>query len=188
MIAPARSFEEAWEASDRIDGWLSWFEARALYEAADSTPEDSTIVEIGAYKGRSTVLLAETGRWIWTFDPLVPGSKTGCFDIENTVADELAGNLRPYSRVYWRREPASSFVRRHPIPNVSLLYIDGDHRWPAPHDDFQCIRPFFVPGAIAAFHDFESERGVTESVRALESEGLIERRQVVGSLYLGDVL
>jgi hypothetical protein len=41
-----------------IEGWLKIEEAAALYRLARRLPPDSTIVEIGSWKGKSTYCLA----------------------------------------------------------------------------------------------------------------------------------
>ncbi|WP_218280645.1 class I SAM-dependent methyltransferase [Verrucomicrobium spinosum] len=42
-----------------IEGWFTWKEALSLYELAKALPSNSTVVEIGSWKGRSTYCLAQ---------------------------------------------------------------------------------------------------------------------------------
>lgn len=42
----------------KIDGWLTELEGAALYHAAMYGPAEGKIVEIGSFKGKSTVWLA----------------------------------------------------------------------------------------------------------------------------------
>lgn len=49
------------------DGWLSTEDALILAHYAEQT--DGVIVEMGSYKGRSTVLLGSLGRIVYAIDP-----------------------------------------------------------------------------------------------------------------------
>ena len=53
-----RSLDELLVAVERVDGWLSPDQAARLYDAAASTRVDDQIVEIGSFRGRSTIVLA----------------------------------------------------------------------------------------------------------------------------------
>ena len=51
--------EEAWEATKGVAGYLLENEAKFLGVLAAITPAQGAIVEIGSYRGRSTVMLAK---------------------------------------------------------------------------------------------------------------------------------
>ena len=57
-LVPTLRFHRHWRHIDRVDGWLSRSEAAALFAAAAQVPDGEAIVEIGSWKGRSTVALA----------------------------------------------------------------------------------------------------------------------------------
>jgi len=50
--------EEAWQKMRRVPGFLGENEARFLGLLAACVPAEGAIVEIGSYKGKSTVMLA----------------------------------------------------------------------------------------------------------------------------------
>ena len=53
-----RTFDEALTAVRDVDGWMSPDQAERLYRAALSTRPGDQIVEIGSFRGRSTIVLA----------------------------------------------------------------------------------------------------------------------------------
>ncbi len=52
------SFESVLQRLDGVDGWLTEAQARALYGLAERCPSGGRIVEIGSFRGRSTIVLA----------------------------------------------------------------------------------------------------------------------------------
>ncbi|HEY0631318.1 MAG TPA: hypothetical protein VGC98_04635, partial [Thermoleophilaceae bacterium] len=52
------SFETALAAVEGVEGWLSDGQARRLYERAAAVPPEGRIVEIGSYRGRSAIVMA----------------------------------------------------------------------------------------------------------------------------------
>jgi hypothetical protein len=168
-------FPTAWEKASKIGGWLTIHEAATLYNFACSLPHDERvqIVEIGAYHGRSTVLLAHSGRKVTTIDPL-----PGWHD-----AEYLVTNISPHDNITWAREKSTSI--NWGGPPIHLLYIDGDHEAPAPKRDFEHFAPHLAGSAIVAFHDYGSDAGVTLAVNELVSAGRLERLSQAGSMWIG---
>ena len=56
------AIEKAWQAAREIPGYLNEDEARFLAMAAACAPRTGRIIEIGSFKGRSTVLLASIAK------------------------------------------------------------------------------------------------------------------------------
>ncbi len=169
ILHEARPFEEVWKEARPIAGWLSTGEAAWLYHNALVTPQNSSIVEIGAYNGKSTTVLAGSGRQIVTVDPLVPGH-----DEENgvTIVPEdymiLAGNVAKHGNVVWlpdylHRIPLSMFPK-----NISMVFIDANHVYPHPKEDFEYLKPILADGTSIAFHDYNNFGGVFRSCTELE--------------------
>jgi predicted O-methyltransferase YrrM len=153
--------EKALQKSQSVPGFLGDNEARFLALLAACTPASGVIVEIGTFKGKSTVLLASVAahyglRPVVAIDPhtapsvtdpkIAPGSST---------YEEFVGALRSthleeqveIRRVY-SREAAKGWNRP-----IRLLWIDGDHTYEGAREDFELFSPYLAKGAIVAMHD-----------------------------------
>lgn len=116
------------------------------------------VVEIGAFKGASTIVLSKAARAagdreIWTCDPFT--NPIGSDLPEGTSYPEFQNNLRRsgeenFVKVFKGLSQDLAKQWREPI---RLLWIDGDHRYEATKRDFELFRGFLTDGAIVAFHD-----------------------------------
>jgi hypothetical protein len=180
------SFLAAWRVAEAVRGWLSEQEAQHLYAAAIAMPIASDIVEVGAFHGKSTVLLANTGRRIFTIDPMLAGEDpVNQMAISDSDADNLQRNISPYANVTWIR--ARSCDCELPSRSIGLLYIDGPHQYPEPRQDFERFASVLAPDAFVAFHDYGEFPGVTRTVQELEATGRLKDGVVCGSMYIGRV-
>lgn len=153
--------ERALQFSRGVPGFLGDHEARFLAMLAACTPANGTIVEIGSYKGKSTVLLASVaahyglGRVV-AIDPhtgpsitdpkLAPGSST----FEEFLAALRGAKLEEQVEVHhaFSRETAKGWNRA-----IRLLWIDGDHTYQGTKEDFELFSPYLSNGALVAMHD-----------------------------------
>jgi predicted O-methyltransferase YrrM len=160
------------DAVDAIEGWLTRGEAELLARCVAGAPADGTsaIVEIGSYKGRSTLLLAlaasELGRGttVVAIDPHTGyhfGNGADTYDAL-VSALEAAGVT---SVVDVRRERSADAELELPI---ALGFVDGLHDADSVREDRTQIARRLVPGGLVAFHDYtESFPGVVEAVNEL---------------------
>lgn len=144
-------------------GHLSLREACFLMLAAAGAPREGTVLEIGSYKGRSTVALASIVRQyglgrVVAVDPHTSPSSTDP-DLraqgKTTSWDDFVGNLERAGvrdTVEAHRELSGDLARRWHEP-LRLLWIDGDHTYEGARADLDLYRPFLVDGAIVAMHD-----------------------------------
>ena len=58
MTGPPTSFKEVWDRAGGVDGWLKPEQGRRLFDAARTLGTGATVVEIGSFRGRSTIVLA----------------------------------------------------------------------------------------------------------------------------------
>jgi hypothetical protein len=136
-------FARVWSEASRVRGWFSKGEARTLFEFALGVPPGRCIVEVGSYCGRSTVVLARSGRPVHAVDPMIPGTvPAGRWEITPAHVEELERVLARHPNVAWHRAPSADA----PLPEepVGLLLVDGEHAWPQPMRDFERFEPITV--------------------------------------------
>jgi len=154
-----------------VNGWLSDAQAQRLWSSASALTPPATIVEIGSFQGRSTIVLARAaaaGIEIVAIDPHA-GNDRGPQEFEG-YEDEAANdnalfneNLRAAGvadRV--RHVRAFSSAAHADVPGaIDLLYIDGAHRYRPALDDIRQWGARVAPGGTMLIHDSFSSIGVT---------------------------
>jgi predicted O-methyltransferase YrrM len=131
-----------------VPGWLTDDEGEALYELARACTGKGVIVEIGSFKGKSTVCLglgsqAGASVPIYAVDPhqeRFPEFKT---NVQRAGIDEL---IRPVPSL----SQAAAEEFHEPI---ELLFVDGSHEYELVLEDFEKWVPKVVDGGWVAFHD-----------------------------------
>ena len=145
-----------------IPGFLMDNEVRFLGTLAACIPAKGAIVEIGSYKGKSTVMLAhiaaeyETGPVV-AIDPHEGLSYLGevAEQYRAPTFDDFLQNLRSAgvaAHVEAHRARSEDVARQWNRP-IRFLWIDGDHSYHGCKQDFELFAPFLVDGAVVAFHD-----------------------------------
>ena len=154
---------EAWEAASNVPGFLLENEARFLGTVAACAPAEGAIVEIGSFKGKSTVMLAKVAQQygagrIVAIDPHNFNSaelqehKT---HPEASSFQEFLNNIEMAGvtdAVDVRRAFSSEISPSWNLP-IRFLWIDGDHSYQGAKADFDGFASHLVPGGIVAFHD-----------------------------------
>lgn len=157
------ALNDAWRASKMVPGFLLENEARFLGMMAACAPRDGVIVEIGSFKGKSTVMLAKLAER-YGLGPIVAIDPHNFNNAEleahrstpgSTSYDEFWSNLEaagvsPYVEVH--REFSTVVARGWKRP-IRLLWIDGDHTYEGAKADFDGFMPHVVPGGFVALHD-----------------------------------
>jgi predicted O-methyltransferase YrrM len=169
--AGASTFEEALRLIDGVEGWLTDGQARVLWDAARAVRAPGRIVEIGSFRGRSTIVLAsaaQAGVELVAIDPH-GGSDRGPQEIKADAqrgdADHTAfeANLnRAGLRDRVRHVPM--FAREavgQVVGDVDLLYIDGAHRYQPALEDIELWGVRVGPGGTMLLHDAFNAIGVT---------------------------
>lgn len=157
----AAVIDQGWRRVSATTGYLSEREARFVMAAAALAPAQGKNLEIGSFKGRSTVGIAYVTRELGlgtvvavdphtspsTTDPDLKGKTTS---YEDFVANlKVAGVLErvEIKRVY------SHELAREWKDSIRFLWIDGDHTYKGAKADVDMFKPYLVDGAIVAMHD-----------------------------------
>jgi predicted O-methyltransferase YrrM len=133
----------------RVDGYLFPHEAVFLFWLARSGPGDGAIVEIGSYRGRSTLCLAAGVRAhrstrIAAVDPHVYGTE-----------EDLRENLAHFgmTTVVQPIVATSAAAARAWSGPVRVVFVDGQHERASVEADVDAWLPFLTPGGFLVLHD-----------------------------------
>ena len=155
------AIDAAWHLVRGAAGFLTEREARFLALAAACAPGKGAILEIGSFKGKSTVGLASISAHyrlgkIVTVDPHTAPSVTDP-DLKGQASswDDFRATLRAAGvedsvEVHrgFSRDLAQDWNRK-----IRFLWIDGDHTYKGAKEDIDLFRRHLADGAIVALHD-----------------------------------
>ena len=153
--------DEAWQRARDVPGYIGELEFRALGLLAGSAPARGVTVEIGSFKGKSTVALASIaaacgfGQVISidphtapsVTDPMLHGKASSFDDFLQTLRTTGIEQQVEVHRAP-SREVAVGWDR-----TIRLLWIDGDHTYSGAKEDFDLFFPHLMEGGIVALHD-----------------------------------
>ncbi|MEA2374776.1 MAG: hypothetical protein QOD53_1239 [Thermoleophilaceae bacterium] len=167
------TFEDALIAVEGVEGWLSDDQARVLFERARGVSPGGRIVEIGSYRGRSTIVLAlgaGGGAAVVAIDPHA-GHDRGPRQIRGTTEEgeadsrAFAANLHRAgvagAVLHLRRESGQALADPEADGPLDLLYVDGAHRLGPARRDIVAWGRRVRPGGTLLVHDAFSSIGVT---------------------------
>jgi len=174
---------------DKIAGWLKPPDAERLFQEAAAV-KSGCIVEIGSYRGRSTVALAAGARNglkqpIFAIEPHEPfiGPRGGAFGpndrrafLQNLLGAKLVGMVRLLNAT-------SEVVTPGWDKPVALLFIDGDHRYAAALGDFSHWRPHLINGATVIFNNAKGP-GPAQLIQELLAEECLADATWTGNLCI----
>ena len=162
-----------------VPGWLTDEEGAALYELAKRCDGRGVIVEIGSWKGKSTICLALGSRAgnnvrIYAIDPHAD-YRFGDFK-QNVERAGIADLVTPIASL---SQPAADEF----ADPIELLFVDGSHEEELVREDFDKWVPKVVDGGWVAFHDTTWTRGPRHVVgeRIYRSRTFKDVQFVVGS-------
>jgi hypothetical protein len=168
------SFEAVLASVVGVEGWMSPDQARRLYDAAARTGAGQRIVEIGSFRGRSTIVLASAapaGVSVVAIDPHA-GNDRGPQEIEG-FADEAAGDHEVFNTNLFAAGVAervthlrmfSDAAHGEVVGSIEVLYIDGAHRYAPARTDIRDWGARVSDGGTMLIHDSFSSVGVTLAI------------------------
>lgn len=168
-------------AIDGVEGWLTDGQARRLRDAALRVGPGGLIVEIGSFRGRSSIVLARTAAddvAVVCIDPhagsdrgpqeFAPDATLGDADhdafhanLARAGVDAKIRHVRAFSE-----DPQAHAAVTAP---VDVLYVDGAHRYGPALADLRDWGARVKPGGRLLVHDTFSSIGVTLAVLRLLS-------------------
>lgn len=179
-----RQFEATWETADRVLGYLSEENGAVLFETVQVV-RPRTLLEIGSFLGRSTVLLALAQRSAGIADArlVTVDPHRG----QHTPRDDPDAEIDPVTLGVFRQSLARAGVEALVEPwvmtsgeaahrwkePIDLLYVDGWHSFDAVMDDARSFLPYLSPSGVVIFDDYSHPLwpGVGKAVHALVEEG-----------------
>ena len=174
-----------------IPGWLFDYQGKVLYQHATGVQAGQAIVELGSWKGRSTVFLGYGSKH---------GSGCPVYAVDHHKGSEelldypgfksVAGGTFPE---FWRNMQGSGLddiiipivadsVKAAALVDmpVGLLFIDGAHNAEAVRADFRAWAQKVVKGGTCIFHDYNSPFNTKAGVDDVLSDG---KWEVLGPTY-----
>ena len=157
-----------------IEGWMTPGQAATLYDAAVHCPPDGQIVEIGSFRGRSTIVLAAAaapGAEVVAIDPHA-GNDRGPQEIDgfedaaaddHTVFNQNIEGAGVAPRIRHVREFSDAAHAAVDGP-IDVLYIDGAHRYAPARADIVSWGRRVDDGGVMLIHDSFSSIGVTLAI------------------------
>lgn len=161
--------EKVKEKLSHVEGWLSEKEGKLLYNLAKNCKGKGVIVEIGSWKGKSTIWLSYGSKEgpkskIFAIDPHIGEIDEGKiiesslqkfkYNITNAGVSDIVESIIKTSQegVKDVKEP------------VELIFIDGLHEYDYVKLDFELWFPKIINNGTIAFHDFY-RFGVTRFIK-----------------------
>lgn len=176
------SKESIFRKVDAVDGWLNPPVVRLLYSICLKLPEEARIVEIGSWKGKSSVLLALSSprkAKLYAIDPHIGSHEHKEIYGKVDTYQEFLSNLNE-AEVIEKVECIRKFSRDAiaEVPSaIDFLWIDGSHDYKDVKDDFRLYFEKLKDDSYVAWHDYKWQ-GVKKFTWELLSDfdrGLVRR-------------
>jgi predicted O-methyltransferase YrrM len=154
--------------SRQIQGWTRDDEAIRLAQVSHSLPDNAVVVEIGAFLGCSTVLLAGGRKTrgsgeVHTVDPFDASGDAFSQPVYASIRDTTERSLRDRFEQNLVRAGVERWVYVHPMRAedlvgrwtrpVDLLFLDGNQEYEAVLATYWAWSPLLKPGGILAVHN-----------------------------------
>lgn len=169
-----------------IDGWMSPVELKILALLAQKS---KFILEVGAYKGRSTrALIDNTHGVVVAVDPWEGPYRMDdggiLFDCRNSLNDFIQ-NVHGTAVIMIKRTYRNFIKEYHdtygPRSNFDFIFIDGDHRYEEVKHDIIESLPLLKVGGTLAGHDYNQKDwpGVTRAV-----DEILPTKRIIDSIWI----
>lgn len=161
--------------AESIDGWVNEAEGEFLFNTAKNCKGDGVIIEIGSWKGKSTIYLGKGSKFgnkvkIYAVDPHTGSSEHKDEYGEVNTFNEFKLNIEnaELSDIVIPVVKTSADGSKLLDEPVEFIFIDGSHEYEDAKLDFELWFPKLIEGGIIAFHDsigsWEGPKKVVEEV------------------------
>lgn len=145
---------------EAVDGWLNHAEGLLLYRLARRCSGRGVIVEIGSWKGKSTIWLghgsqAGAGVKIHAIDPHTGSTEHRQALDRVWTFEEFRKNIKAMGvddLIVPHVDYSESAAKKFTEP-VEFIFIDGLHEYEGVKRDFEAWFPKILEGGLMAFHD-----------------------------------
>lgn len=173
---------EVAQAAQSVHGFIDEHAGALLYQFARFIAPVPTVVELGSWRGRSTIWLAagmlDRGEGqvhavdTWQGTPHEPEHQSLLAEYgPDDLFNEFWGNIMSAGladQVEPVRSPTVEAARGWPGDRqIGLLFIDADHNYEAVRRDFEFWSPFVAPGGYIVFDDVPDWQGPTRLITEL---------------------
>jgi predicted O-methyltransferase YrrM len=140
-----------------IETHMSMEERVALLDVGMKMPPGFVACEVGSYVGASTAFLAVAAQTrkghvhcVDTWDNRAMG-----LELPRDTFEEFRRNTAGFAGFITPHRGESSAVASQVAGGLDLLFIDGDHSYPATLHNLQIYGPKLKPGGVLLLHDFD---------------------------------
>ena len=142
---------------EEIDGWFDFF---VLYDEMVDKFDNTVFAEIGTWKGRSAVYMAqkikESGKNITLYgiDIFGPFISEGKQEDSTSIYNEFIENIEPYDNIIPVRGDSKIVHSCFPDKCFDFIFIDGGHDYETVIEDIKNWYPKLKDGGVFGGHDY----------------------------------
>ena len=162
-----KTFKLTWKLVNSTPGWLGKEEAYMLFALARHCSNIGTIVEIGSYKGRSTIALASgapAGVMIHAIDPHTGTNSDVESGLNVDTFQEFLENTKKFKNISAIRKLSTNATKDISNKDIQLLFIDGWHSENAVDADINNFLPNLNKEFTIVFDDW-GDSGVQAGIK-----------------------
>ncbi len=148
------------KATENVGGWLTEAEGLFLYNTARKIKKENVVIEVGSWKGRSTICLvngSQDGNKIKIFavDPHVGSSEHHRMFGKVDTFEEFKRNINKagIAQFIVPIRDTSENAAENVNQRIEFAFIDGAHEYSSVKLDLKAWFPKVMNGGILAFHD-----------------------------------
>lgn len=155
-----------------IEGYLNFKQAKNIYNLIKRLPNNSVIVEIGAYLGRSTCFISEA----------IKNKEVEFYSIDTFENQSMSEGLRNTFREYYKniypyrkkikivKGFSLDVIKNFQDIEIDFLFLDADHSYEATRKDIIDWYPIVKKNKYIVFHDYYQRKGNVRVKKAVDEK------------------